>query len=273
MTQGLAGGQRAGGGGPSIGLTGAQIAAIGPAIQAAADRGTIANSAPYYSRCFYEAARVGAGPFTYTIPAGTERRVFGYGKGGQVAGLRGGLALEATSADTNLTQAGQTLAGQIVLIQGVACLVQPGSDFELARQLLSEMSVNISTNGDTQSLFMGTPLNLPGIGGLFGLGSTGLLEPNLNAGAPSQFAKLGSNGQPLSDNFRRVPEGLIWRPAGNSDSNLVIRLRTERAVVVPAVATRVAAAGILAYDPPAFATVDLMWHLICVAISEASVNF
>ena len=273
MTQGLAGGQRAGGGGPSIGLTGAQIANIGPAIQQAADRGTIANSAPYFSRCFFDAARVGAGPFTYTIPAGTERRVFGYAKGGVVQGTRNGVALEATSADTNLVQPGQTLAGQIVLIQGVSCLVQPGSDFELARLLLAEMSVNISTNGDTQSLFMGTPLNLPGIGGLFGLGNTALLEPPLNVGAPGQWAKLGANGEPLSDNFRRVPEGLIWRPAGNSDSNLVIKLRTERAVVANAVATRAAGAGIIAYDPPAFAHVDLMFHLICVAISEASVNF
>jgi hypothetical protein len=264
---------RAGGGGPSIGLTGAQMAGIGPAIQAAADRGTIANSAPYYSRVFFDAARVGAGPFTYTVNAGTERRVFGYAKGGNVQGTRDGVTLEATAADTNLVQQGQTLAGQTVLIQGVSCMVQPGSDFELARRLLSEISVNISTNGDTQALFMGTPLNLPGIGGLFGLGSTALLEPALNGGAPTQFAKLGANGQPLSDNFRRVPEGLIWRPAGAADSNLVIKLRTERAVVVPAVATRVAGAGILAYDPPAFVSVDLMFQLICVALSEASVNF
>ena len=262
-------GQRGSGGGPSMGLTGAQIQALGGAIESAASRSTIASSAPYYSRVFLTADTVEApvGTFTYTLPQGREVRAFGYAK---TDVIEGSAALKATPADTNLMNKGQTLAGQTVLIQGVSILAQGLTDFEFARRAMPEVSASISLNGDNQTMEMGTPLNLPGIGGLNGWGATGVITPPL--GSSSDFAKLGSNGLQTSENFRRVPEGLIWRPAGSTDGTLVVKLRVERPIVIVAVA-RAAAAGIAAFTPPAVLTLDLMVHLICVAVSDGSVNF
>ncbi len=277
MSNAAACGNRGSGGGPSMGMSGAQVAALSGVIQDAANRNTIASSAPYYSRIFFTAAGVdgGGGSFTYDFPAGVERRAFGYAKTDPVPGAPFGPgASDATPADTNLMTKGQTLAGQTVLIQGVSVMVQPGTDFEAARQVLSECSVSIGLNGDSQQMEMGTPLNLPGIGGLYGWGFTGLVPPSAQSNGGSEFAKLGANGVPGADNFRRVPEGLIWRPAGKTDGTLVIKFRSERRVTVGPVLSRPAQANplILAYTPPALVKIDLMCHLICIAISDASVN-
>jgi hypothetical protein len=260
-----------------MGMTGAQAAALSGVIQDAASRNTIASSAPYYSRVFFTSAGVdgGGGSFTYTFPAGVERRAFGYAKTDPIPGAPFlAPANEATPADTNLMTKGQTLAGQTVLIQGVSVMVQPGSDFEAAKEMLTECSVSIGLNGDSQQMEMGTPLNLPGIGGLYGWGFSRLIAPAAQNNAGGEFAKLGSNGVPGADNFRRVPEGLIWRPAGKTDGTLVIKFRSERAVVVGPVLSRAAQANplIFAYTPPASVKIDLMCHLICIAISDASVN-
>lgn len=267
-------GQRGSGGGPSMGMTGAQASALAGVIQDAAQRNTIASSAPYYSRVLFEVPAVEAPPgtFTYGIAQGQERRAFGYAKTDPVQGM-GGAFNAATPADTNLMSKGQTLAGQTVLIQGVSVMVQPTSDFELARVFLTECSCSIGLNGDSQVMEMGTPLNLPGIGGLYGWGFSALLQPDAQAPAGTQFAKLGANGLPHADDFRRVPEGLIWRPAGHTDGTLVIKFRAERPSSVVAVA-RAAQANplILPFTPPAVARLDLMVHLICIAISDASVN-
>jgi len=267
-------GQRGSGGGPSMGMTGAQASALAGVIQDAAQRNTIASSAPYYSRVLFEvdAVEAPAGTFTYTIPQGQERRAFGYAKTDPVQGMSGAFNA-ATPCDTNLMTKGQTLAGQTVLIQGVSVMVQPGSDFELARQFLTECSCSIGLNGDSQVMEMGTPLNLPGIGGLYGWGFTGVLAPDAQGNATSQFSKLGANGLPHADDYRRVPEGLIWRPAGHTDGTLVVKFRAERPSSVVSV-ERVAQADplIFAFDPPARIKLDLMTHLICIAISDASVN-
>lgn len=269
------------GGGPSMGMTGAQAAAVAREIQRAGERGTIASSAPYYSRVFVTAARVtdSAGPpavYSYAVAAGIERRAFGYSKTENVPGYPTSFAaagIAATPADTNLITKGQTLAGQTFLIQGLACIVQPTSDFEFARRLLTECSVSISLNGDQQTMEMGTPINLPGIGGLYGWGATSLVEPALSEAGASQFAKLGANGVPAADNFRRVPEGLIWRPAGKTDGTLVVKLRTERAIAYGPITSRVAASGIVAWAPASELVADLMFHLIGIAVSDSSVNF
>lgn len=269
-----------GGPGPQMGMTGQQLSAIREAIATAGQRGTIASSAPYFSRVFFtaDATESPAGTFNYAVAQGTERRAFGYAKTDDVPGWPTSLGAaathgKATSADTNLMTKGQTLAGQTVLIQGLACIVQPRSDFEFARNLLSEVSISIGLNGDNQQMEMGTPLNIPGIGGLYGWGFTGLIPPALSAAAGSEMAKLGSNGLPDANNYRRVPEGLIWRPAGKTDGTLVVRARVERGVAIGPVVERAAAVGIQVFDPPTQIVCDLMFHLVCIAISDQSVNF
>lgn len=260
-----------------MGLSGEQAAIVAAAIQDASRRSVIASSAPYFSRVFFdsEAVEAPAGTFNYSLPQGTERRAFGYAKTDPVPGFpaKFGTQSNATSADTNLMTKGQTLAGQTVLIQGLACLIQPRSDFEFARNICSELSVSIGLNGDSQTMEMGTPLNLPGIGGLYGWGFTEMQTPAFDSAASSGVAKLASNGLPGADNFRRVPEGLIWRPAGKTDGSLVIKCKVERTVSMGPLVERVAAAGIQAYDPPTQVVADLMFHLICIAVGDGSVNF
>jgi hypothetical protein len=255
-----------------MGMTFGHMAQLGREVQAAGERGVVASSAPYYSRLKFRAEGVEVtGVFTYTFTKGTELLAFGYAKTDNVQGTDEGIgtAQKATKADTNLSNKGSTLAGQKVLIQGLSVITQGETDYEAARLLLPEVSVTLSLNGDEQSITLGTPINIPGIGGLYGLGATGILEPAL-ADAHT-YARLGANGMPFSDNFRRVPEGYIWMPQGGKDGNMVIKFKIERDVVIVAT-ERAAATGILPFDPPAIIEVDLMAHLICMAISNQSVN-
>lgn len=237
-----------------------------PTVQ---DRGTVVSSMPYYSRVVFALARAGADPYTYTLAQGTNVRAFSYGANQDMgsAGLTGTLA---TPADTNLTTAGKTLAGQAVGIFGVSVLVNPVTDFEFLRIAAQHISVQIGLNGDDATLKLGTLLNLPSIGGLFGVGDSAIAIPPLANARQSAF--LGSNGWPMSSNYRNIPEGIWWMPEGQKDSQLNIKFNAERAVVSSSIAARVAAAGVQAFTPPATIYLDFTVHLICGSTSPQSVN-
>ncbi len=234
------------------------------------DRGNVISSMPYFSRVVMAIARAGADPYTYTLAQGTNVRAFSYGANQDMAsaGLAGTIA---TPADTNLTTAGKTLAGQAVQIFGVSVLVNPRTDFEFLRLAAQDISVQIGLNGDDATLKLGTLLNLPSIGGLQGWGDSAIAIPPL-ADARTQ-AFLGTNGWPTSGNYRMIPESIWWMPEGMKDSQLNIKFNVERAVATPSIAARAAAAGTTqAFTPPTSIVIDLMVHLITASQSPQSVN-
>lgn len=241
------------------------------ALYAQQGRGISNSSFPYYSRVRINAPRTGAGPFVYTIAAGTEVQAFGYAKAADMApGGRAGVV--ALPNDTNLLQPGETVQGQVVRILGVGIMALPTSDGELVRTAFPELSVAMSLNGDAEKFFLGNPLMNPGGGGLHGQMHSPSKQPPLPASF--EFAFLGANGNPQVGNFRQFPVDVVWMPGGQQDGNLRVFIKAERAVAIGA-ADRAAAAGTTAaFTSPADGGVflDLMVQLDCYSEAPLSVN-
>ena len=253
-----------------------QCPPLGPAVIQGArqvpqvqSRGNVVSTMPYFSRVRFRLTRAGAGPFTYTLAQGTIVRAFSYGIAGDMApaGLPG---TTATPADTNLTTAGKTLAGQAVNIFGIGVVVNPISDFGFLRLAAHRISVQVGLNGEGETLRLGTLLNLPGIGGLQGWGNSDIVIPDLSAARG--FAFLGTNGVPVAQNYRAIPEGLWWMPEGAKDSQLTIKFTCEEAVATGSIAARAAATGVQAFDPPTSIDLDFTVHLLTASQSPQSVN-
>jgi hypothetical protein len=240
---------------------------------------------PYWSRVRFNAARTGAGPFTYTVDT-SERKAFAYpiGQSRVIAGFPTG---NATLADTNLLKQSETRDNADVWIWGIAANLLPGSDGDIAGGVWRETSVQISLNG-TQSIPLGTLEMFPGAGGLYGVGEAKLRAPatNVAGGADDgEGARISflQNGNPMAGNFFRLPQPFKWASVGTAgaDSSLVITCKPERTVT--ATATDRAAVPVVAMVTPGtiepFTSpedgavfVDVGFHLVCVAVAKRSVN-
>lgn len=211
------------------------------------------TSWPYYSTVKLFAEQVAAapgGPYTWTIPAGTEVLAFAY-RVGEGRGIAGFTPQDgpATIADTNLVNAGQTTSADNVLIHGIALQILPamlhqdaaGEDADTDpsvnlvdhRQLsaiVEACSVELSLNGGTNAFRLGRIVQIPGAGGLAGAAHDASgYQGQVGAGKDLSW---GQNGWQLRSNYFRVPEGLMWRRQGKPDSNLVLRFVLRRAVTI-----------------------------------------
>lgn len=180
----------------------------------------------------------------------------------------------ATEAETNLTKGGETIAGEQLQIDGLSLMNSSVTDIGLWKQLIANISVNISFDGDAHKYRLGRPDMIPSSGGTFGNGLTSTVVPDLvsSLGADSSF----SNGWPVIDNFYPFPQPLIWTPSGETDSNFNVVLSLVRQVVVVETA-RAAAAGVAPFTPPTavgqFGTfVDIMARLHSEQVGARSVN-
>lgn len=229
----------------------------------------------YYSTVRFGFNRTGADPFTYTVANGTEYRAFGYAIGqdmSTVAGFAAGTT--ATFAETNLQTAGQSVSGDKVIIYGISVLLCADSDSQLTKLLWRNVSVALSINGDDPTFRLGTPEFIPGAGGLTGFGADGVVTPDLASSINTRNGAM-ANGLQSSTNFLPFPQPVIWNPAGQTDSSLVVRLRAERDVqYTTLVATRAAAAGVAAWVPAtaAQAQVILKVHLHARQLSPRGEN-
>lgn len=239
-------------------------------VNATQNRATVETVLPYFSRTWMIVERGGADPnFTYTLANGTEVFAFSYGKNQDMASA-GNPGVNARPCDTNLLKAYTTLRGMQLTITGISCLVNPGSDFELARLGFPEISVAAGLTGDETQWQLGTPLFLPAPGGLQGWGNSEIAQPPFPD--TNRFAFLGTNGAPVAGNFfsfRDAP--IIWQPEGFPDSSFNIRYRVERDVVISSVA-RAAAAGVAAFAPPTEIKLDMVTILHGYAEGPQSVN-
>jgi hypothetical protein len=244
-----------------------------------APKGQVVNAFPYYSSVRFQADITSAGSpavFTYRIPAGSERRAFGYAIGDSIAGGVGGFpaGFVATPLETNLIQRAQTNAGENLIIQGISCYVSGESDPLLAAMLLERLSVQIALNGDSQLVRLGRCSFMPGGGGLHGAGHSRILRPG--ASDQTSIFSIATNGLPGRENFFPLPMPIVWKSAGKADSNLVILAKAERDLVFSST-SRVAATGIEAWSPPSVAGdlgtyVDLVFKLLTKSVSPRSVN-
>lgn len=210
---------------------------------------------PYYSSVCFRAMqedlldskgkKIGG---SYRFARGELRRAFAYARGqdGQIAGFTTGVAPAVvdglmTLAETNLVKAHETIGGQQVQIDGLAIFCKPamtdGQRFMQARllaQIATNVSVQLSVNGDENLFPLGTIQQIPGAGGLVGVGLDELAFKELKLDkelicdvGPGTFP-FAANGWQTRGNYYRLPSGVIWNPAGNADSMLNVVFTVER---------------------------------------------
>lgn len=203
--------------------------------------GTQSKWNSYYSRVRFESTLAA---LTYSIASGLESKAFSYGVGsGMTSAGFITIADVATYADTNLQTQNQTVAGENVIVKGVGIMLQPHSDFQLAKRADFSISVRAVINA-TMVYPLGIPSMIPGPGGLTGFGDSATV------GAPQlgQLEKVGvvTNGMPIATNYFAFPDPLIWRSAGNGDSAFNVILKTERKIATDINLGLAARAGVAA---------------------------
>lgn len=203
--------------------------------------GTFDLWSKYYSTVLFQSAVTGT--FTYTIASGTELRAFSYATGQTMNGVGFASTDIATFADTNLTVPFSTISGETVEIFGMSCLVTADSEPAILKQLAPQLSVAIGLNGDNHLFRMGTLEMVPGGGGIFGAGDSLVVAPPQEA----SFWTSGTatNGWPSVNNYLPFPDSLYWKPQGQTDGTLNVKLKAERVVtyVTLLTADRAAQAG------------------------------
>jgi hypothetical protein len=232
----------------------------------------------YYSAVRFAWAISGAGPYTYTLTSGEERRAFGYAWGEDLTGANVGYPTgygTATYAETNLLAKGETNAGQKVSIRGISAYVTADSDPYLAQQTFENVHVSIAMNGDDRNIRLGRLAFIPASGGLAGHGISmiGNGPPPINKPYHVGVGSL-SNGMPSVNNYLPLPYQLDWMPKGGADSTLTVRMIAARTVTATGTARAADTAnGIQAYAPPSAAGaagtyVGVILRLHCV-VDEA----
>lgn len=217
---------------------------------------------PYFSMVGWIPALTGAGPFVYTIAAGTQVRAFSYAIGQDMAS-GGNPGVFAADSDTNIVTAGKTIGGRAVEIQGLSLQILPNVvAASLVAGLFSLTSTRLLFNGSETNILLGAMYFIPGGPGLYGAQGEDLTKEPAIPGGKSWFG-FSSNGLPGRDNILKIREGIIWQPEGESDSSLVIQFTTNRAAVANAPIDEAAAAGIRGYTHPTAAalTIQCMMQL------------
>lgn len=235
----------------------------------------------YWSKIRFQATRAAGPPATFTIDT-TTRKAFAYAIGQDMA-VAGRSGTIATQADTNLLSPSQTRDNSDYWIEGLSAFVTPDSEPSLLARLFAECDVEIALNG-TQSIPIGRIEMFPGAGGLYGAGRSFIKQPDLatpgasNNGTGAVFGFV-QNGNPMAGNFRRFAQPFKWAAIGSSgtDSALTVSCTPRRQIVETGVATRAAAAGVSAYDPPAATGdigtyVDVVFQLHGVQVTKRSAN-
>lgn len=221
---------------------------------------------PYYSQVRIRTnARAPAAPAagTYTLPTGAAQRAFGYAVGEDMAPA-GAAGFIATAAQTNLTVRGHTISGQSLYVTGIGLLplgwrLTPANrptDARLLDAIAGHVAVTLSVNGDENSYRLGTLEMLPAGRGLQGgRVDTAGVQP-IAGGRPTY--EWAQNGWPVMSNTFPVPEGIVWSPQGQADSQLnVIFTATQDVIVFTGgdpnnnLADELAAVGIRGYNYPA----------------------
>lgn len=216
------------------------------------------NTLPFWSRFTITTDLrfdVPTGLFKTQFSAGFQIPVFDYRKGEQnVAALEGS---RATDRDTILVQANQTRGGGLYRIFGLSftkdgwayersgignqngilhtlfppASLQPGNavfgpqvltvedwrslDSLFVEMLLKFFKINLNIDGTKRILEMGPNLLYPGVGGPFG--------GNVDT----------TNGGTSTHNYMRVKEGIVWNPAGATDSNMTVFLAAAYDAITP----------------------------------------
>ncbi len=183
--------------------------------------------------------------------------LFNYGVGDQI-NLGGSGNTRATEADTNQGEGSRTNGAQDFVIEGVgfysrSLRVEYAADTGNLYDGPSDVDVVSSLNGDLpvydpaainvppqfQSPFnlengvFQSLIDLISVDFLFDRKRTEKIGTVNVMPCASAKSMLRSNGTPENSNMYRIPEGYLWRRAGQPDSEFTANLTLQRALVVP----------------------------------------
>jgi len=202
----------------------------------------------YYSVVRFQAAVSVVGAITTLTFATQALRPFSYRINDVLTGAGFDATLgNATEAETNLVKAGETVGGEQLEIDGISIFPSSITDIGIWKQLVANISVVVSYDGDGRRYRLGRADMIPASGGTFGSGVNTTLVPDL--AASSKVDSGFSNGWPVVDNFYPFPQPLLWTPGGETDSNFNIVLTLVRQQVIVETA-RASAPGVAPYNPP-----------------------
>jgi len=217
-----------------------------------------------------------AGATTYTLSTtGTKIRAFAYGIGDDMspAGFATSLVgfSNATEAETNLIAKNDT-NGAVIKVHGISLYLSELSDPALAKLVWANTYVDVTLDGVNQYLLIGRMGRIPAAGGLYGMGDSLVTAPGLT----ESMARSGviSNGMPLSHNYLKLGEPIMWHPSSKNDSKFQVRFQVVRNLSISSTA-RTAGTGVTAYTPPANlgdpgTFVDVVVYLQCVEYMKRS---
>jgi hypothetical protein len=238
----------------------------------AANRPFIARTTPYHSTQFvqFDVVSFDASPAPgtgYAIArAGQELNFFSYGIGDRITVSSGVLAgqvqINATESETVLTKGKSTQGAADFVIEGIGLshrasrmVFNAGTSLTALQASTTDPSVLAAFTGvniiaDPAALVMPPQVMSP-----FNLEDTlwqavnPMIRLNFEIdGAQTALAKLGpadimpqagassylrSNGNPDTSNRFRIPEGILWRRDGETDSELIVKARLDRDIIVP----------------------------------------
>jgi hypothetical protein len=231
----------------------------------------IARTTPYHSVQFlqFDVVSYDAAPAPGTAYAvarkGQELNWFGYGVGDRISVSSGVIAgqvqLQATESETVLTKGKSTQGAADFVIEGIG-LSHRGTRQIFSGAILTALQAT-TTDPDVLAAFTGLNMSMdpaalitpPQVQSPFNLEDTlwNAVNPVLRLnfeidGAQTALAKIGpcdimpqagassylrSNGVPDTSNKFRIPEGILWRRDGETDSELIVKGRLDRDIIVP----------------------------------------
>lgn len=187
--------------------------------------------------------------------------LFNYGVGDQINLGGTGGNVRATEADTNQGEGSRTNGAQDFVIEGVGFYARsvraayaagqgnlyPGTGLPVDADVVSSLAGNLPVydpaainmppqfqspfnleNGPFQSL-----IDLISVDFLFDRKRTEKIGTVNVMPCASAKSMLRANGNPENSNMYRIPEGYLWRRAGQPDSEFTANLTLNRALVIP----------------------------------------
>jgi hypothetical protein len=270
----------------------------------------IARTTPYHSVQFvqWDVVDFDAAPapgVAYLVArAGQELNFFSYGVGDRISVSQGVIAgqvqLNATEAETILTKGKSTQGAADFVIEGIGLshrgtrqIFQEGTSLTALQATSADPSVRAMFQGLNLFLDPAAMISSPLIQSPFNLEDTlwNALAPGLRLnfeidGAQTALAKIGpcdimpqagassmlrANGIPDTQNRFRIPEGILWRRDGETDSELIVKARLDRDVVALLPGTVSAFDGATVLHPD-FVILDLSMRLYGLELRLPSGN-
>lgn len=210
---------------------------------------------------------------------------FGYGINESIPWGRKGATRKATESDTNLSKGRQTNGVEDMVIEGVSSSARSmridyGLENAIAQQI-ADVDVRSMYAGQTVSLDPAALVFPPQCMSPFNLEQVffeavkphlaiefewdrrhvekiGTLDEIPEGGAKSY---LRASGDPRIDNRYRVPEGYLWRRAGEPDGEFIMRASLAEPVVIPIQLVSPPLAGVTTPPVPQFLFLDITMRL------------